>query len=157
MSDFSFKPVGGRFGVQPVVVRVGPIGPADYLGGAAPLTVNGTTIFRLGSPAAGRVSVFAGGAVSVTTVPADADGTIVGTFVKYVAATDATVTLTGNVNLEALVTREATAVTPLATLTDAQRTFQAGDTLEFHVVNNSAVIDTQPAGLWIAAEMLVQA
>lgn len=156
MSDFRFKPKAGRFGVQPVVVGLGPIGPANYLGGAAPLTVNDTTIFRLGSAAGGRPAVFAGGSVSCTTVPADADGTIVGTFVRYRAASDDTVTLTANVNLEALVTREATAVVPLATLTEAERTFAAGDTLEFHVVNNSAAIDTQPAGLWIKAEFLVQ-
>lgn len=156
MSDFRFKPKAGRFGVMLQEASVGPIGPANYLGGASPLTANGTTIFRLGAAAAGRAAVFAGGSVSCTTVAADADGTIVGTFVRYRAATDDTVTLTANVDLEALVTREATAVVPLGTLTEAERTFAVGDTLEFHVVNNSAAIDTQPAGLWIKAEFLVQ-
>jgi hypothetical protein len=89
------------------------------------------------------------------TVPEDADGTLVATLRKYDASADATVTLTGNIDLEALTTREETSVKVLGTLTDAQLTMDTGDALEVHVVNNSAAIDTQPAGLTFVAEMLV--
>jgi len=149
-----FAPKPGRFGVQTVQARTGQIGGADYLGGATPLTANDTTIFRVGGTAGRKCRVSRFGATAVT-VPADSDGTIVATLRKYDASADATVTLTGNLDLEALVTREESSVKVLGTLTDAQLTLDTGDALEIHVVSNSAAINTQPAGLVFVAELLV--
>lgn len=149
-----FAPKPGRFGVQTVQARTGQIGGANFLGGATPLTANTTTIFRLGGTAGRKCRVSRFGATTVT-VPADADGAITATLRKYDASADSVVTLTGNINLETLVTREETSVTVLGTLTDAQLTLDTGDALEIHVVNDSAAIDTQPAGLTFVAELLV--
>lgn len=149
-----FAPKPGRFGVQTVQARTGQIGGANFLGGATPLTANTTTIFRLGGTAGRKCRVSRFGATTVT-VPADADGTIVATLRKYDASADSAVTLTGNLDLEALVTREETSAAVLGTLTDAQLTLDTGDALEIHVVSNSAAIDTQPAGLTFVAELLV--
>ena len=149
-----FAPKPGRFGVASTLVQTGQIGGANFLGGATPLTANTTTIFRLGGTAGRKCRVSRFGATTVT-VPADADGAITATLRKYDASADTTVTLTGNINLEALVTREETSVAVLGTLTDAQLTLDTGDALEIHVVNDSAAIDTQPAGLVFVAELLV--
>lgn len=154
MSFNFFMPKPGRFGVQTVQARTGQIGGANFLGGATPLTANATTIFRLGGTAGRKCAISRFGATTVT-VPADADGTIVATLRKYDASADATVTLTSNLDLEALVTREETSLAVLGTVSDADLTLDTGDALEIHVVNNSAAIDTQPAGLTFVAELLV--
>ena len=150
-----FKPKPGRFGVAPVLVNTGQIGGANYLGGATPLTANASTTFRLGGTAGRRVLVSRFGA-SVVTVPADADGTITAILQKYNAVTDGTVTLTGTIDLIALVTREQTSIPLLASVTPAQATLGPNDTLEIVVSNDSAAIDTQPAGLGFTVELLVQ-
>lgn len=149
-----FAPKPGRFGVQTVQVRSGQIGGANFLGGASPLTANTTTIFRLGGTAGRKCRVSRFGATTVT-VPADADGAITATLRKYDASANAAVTLTGDIDLEALTTREESSVAVLGTLTDAQLTLEDGDALEIHVVSDSAAIDTQPAGLVFVAEVLV--
>ena len=150
-----FKPKPGRFGVAPVLVNTGQIGGADYLGGATPLTANASTTFPLGGTAGRRVLVSRFGA-SVVTVPADADGTITAILQKYNAVTDGTVTLTGTIDLIALVTREQTSIPLLASVTPAQATLGPNDTLEIVVSSDSAAIDTQPAGLVFTVELLVQ-
>jgi hypothetical protein len=149
-----FAPKPGRFGVMPVQVRTGQIGGANFLGGASPLTANATTIFRLGGTAGRRCQVSRFGATAVT-VPADADGTIVATLRKYDASADSAVTLTANLDLETLVTREESSIPYLSTVSEADLTLDTGDALEIHVVSNSAAIDTQPAGLVFVAELLV--
>lgn len=147
----SWSPKPGSFGDEPVVFTSGPIGGANYLGGASPLTANNTTIFRLGPVT--RRSFLRGGAASVVTVPADADGTILATIRKYDASAAAAVTLTATLDLEALTTRAGSLFTLLSTVTNEQLTFEVGDAIEVHVVNNSAAIDTQPAGLVFNAEV----
>lgn len=142
----------GYFGAQRLHVNSGQIGGTNFLGGASPLTANTTTIFRLGAPPLS--CLFDSFAVSVVTVPADADGTILGYIYKYDASADAAVQISASMNLEALVTREVTRATFLSTATEAQLRLDTGDALEFHVVNNSAAIDTQPAGLVVVAEVL---
>lgn len=149
-----FAPKPGRFGVIPAFAKTGQIGGTNFLGGATPLTANATTIFRLGGFGGRRVRFSQLGA-TVVTVPADADGTILATAVKYDASANSTVTLSANLDLEALVTREESFANPLGTLTDAEITLDVGDTLEIHVVNNSAAINTQPAGLVFTAEVVV--
>jgi hypothetical protein len=150
-----FKPKPGRFGVAPVLLNSGQIGGTNFLGGASPLTANGTTTFRLGGTAGRKCMVSRFGA-TVVTVPVDADGAITAVLQKYDASADAVVVLTGPINLETLVTREETSVPFLASLTAAQATFDVGDALEVAVVNDSAAIDTQPAGLVFTVELLVQ-
>jgi hypothetical protein len=150
-----FKPKPGRFGVQPVLLNTGQIGGANFLGGATPLTANASTIFRLGGTAGRRVQVSRFGA-SVVTVPVDNDGTITAILQKYNALTDATVTLTPTLDLEALITREQASIGLLSALTQAQATLTPNDTLEVVVSNDSAGIDTQPAGLVFTVELLVQ-
>jgi hypothetical protein len=150
-----FKPKPGRFGVAPVLLNSGQIGGANYLGGASPLTANASTTFRLGGTAGRRVQFSRFGA-SVVTAPADADGNIMAILQKYNAVTDATVTLTPTIDLINLVTREQESVGWLTSLTAAQATLGPNDTLEVVVSNDSAAIDTQPAGLVFTVELLVQ-
>lgn len=143
----------GSYGVQRVFVPTGQIGGTNFLGGATPLTANATTIFRLGS--IGRRAVIGRLTAVTVTVPADADGTILATLRKYDASADAAVTISQNLDLEALVTREAGSANPITSLSDVDLTLDVGDALEVHVVSNSAAIDTQPAGLIFTAELLV--
>lgn len=141
-----FAPKPGRFGTGTVLCASGQIGGANYLGGATPLTVNDTTVFRLPTPPV--KSRFLWLAASVVTVPVDADGSILARAAKYNAATDAQVIVSSDINLETLVTREITRAGLLATATLAAPIFNgSSDSLEVNVVNNSAAIDTQPAGL----------
>lgn len=147
-----FKPLPGRFGTQLVTVQTGHIGGSNYLGGASPLTANNTTKFYLG-PVPCKC-IFSRLAVSChVTVPVDADGTIVATAFKYDAVANAQVQVSPAVNLEALTLHEGTIVKQYTGATEAQLVLQEGDTIEVNVVNNSAAIDTQPAGLVFLAEL----
>ena len=101
-----FRPKPGRYGTHPQFLTVQP---------TPTLTANNTTIFKIPSPY--RRCVFVRGAVSVTQVPVDGDGTILGTFRKYDASADAAVTLTGNIDLETLVTREVSYADPSSSAT----------------------------------------
>lgn len=150
-----FRPKPGRFGVMPVLLNSGQIGGTNFLGGASPLTANTTTVFRLGGTA-GRVCRISRFGATTVTVPADNDGAITAVLQKYDASADATVALTPAIDLEALVTREETSVGILSSLTVAQATFDVGDALEVVVTNDSAAINTQPAGLVFTVELLVQ-
>lgn len=132
----------GRFGTHPIVVRSAP----------ATLTANTTTTIALGAMPAYRYRI-AKACVSCTTVPADADGAITAVLKKYDASADAAVTLCSAVNLETLTADEAAQITLTATLTEAQRTLDVGDTLKVEVTNDSAAINTQPAGLVFAVDL----
>ena len=146
-----FRRLPGRFGTQLVVLQTGQIGAANYLGGASPVTANTTTTFYLG-PVPCKC-VFSRLAASAVTVPVDADGTIIATAFKYSAAANAQVQVSAALNLEALVTREGTIVKQYTSATEAGLTLLEGDAVEVNVVNNSAAIDTQPAGLVFVAEL----
>lgn len=143
----------GFFGVHRVWLQTGQIGAANYLGGASPLTANNTTIFRVGTPP--TRAMFNGFTATTVTVPADADGAILAYAYKYDASADAAVAVSNSLDLEALVTREGTEAAPVTDGSNATVTFDTGDALEIHVVNNSAAIDTQPAGLVFVAEFLL--
>lgn len=136
----------GRYGTDIAFVT-------SMVSGTATCTANDTTVFRIPSPF--RKCRFLRGNVSVTVVPADSDGTLVGTFKKYDASADAAVTLSGTVDLEALVTREVSKADSAAAATDAQLTLDDGDCLEFHVVSDSAAINTQPTNLALCVELAV--
>jgi len=143
----------GRFGTLPYLLSSGPIGGSNYLGGASPLTVNDTTIFRLG-PVAVK-SMASKLAASAATVPTDADGTILAYLYKYDASANAAVQLSQALDLEALTAREGGVAELLAALTPEQATLEVGDTVEIHVVNNSAAINQQPVALVFNAELFV--
>lgn len=147
-----FRPKAGRFGVAPTFLKTAQIGGANFQGGATPLTASGTTIFRLGACAGRRAMVSRLGAVT-TTVPVSASGTLLAALYKYDASADAAVKMTGDVDLETLVTREGGFADALA-LSDADLTLDTGDALEVHIVSDAA-IGTQPAGLVFTAEVLV--
>lgn len=147
------NPKPGRFGVAPVFLKTGEIGGTNFLGGTAPLTASGTTIFRLGGTAGRKTRVSRLGA-TVVTVPVSASGTLKATLRKYDASADAAVTLTADLDLETLTTREEGFASILTTVSDAELTLDVGDALEIHVVSTAA-IGTQPAGLVFTAEALV--
>lgn len=149
-----FRPQPGRFGTHPTNYGSGPIGGADYPGGASPLTANATTVFELGPVTA--KSVFSRLAASAVTAPVDADGTTLAYVYKYDASANAAVRVSEALDLEALVTREGALVNPYASASVSDLLFEEGDTIEVHVVNNSAAIDTQPVGMVFNVEMLVQ-
>lgn len=140
----------GSFGRQLITIASGQIGGSNYLGSTTPLTVNNTTTFRLGTPAVKCQLIKL--AASQVTVGADADGTILARAMKYDAAADAQVQVSEDIDLEAATTRELQVAAAKASATAAQRVFNGtSDTLEVNVVNNSAAIDTQPAGLVFTA------
>lgn len=148
-----FNPKVGRFGVAPVFLNTGEIGGTNFIGGTAPLTASGTTIFRLGGSAGRKVRISRLGATTVT-VPVSASGTLLATLRKYDASANQAVTLTADLDLEALTTREEGFANALSTLSDADLMLDVGDALEIHVVSTAA-IGTQPAGLVFTAEALV--
>lgn len=145
MSVFNtFAPKPGRFGVMPNLV----VGRCD-----AAIGNSTTTTYSFGAHPA--VCLINRAVVSASTVPASTGGTILGVIRKYDASADAAVTLTDNVDLEALTANEGTAVTILTTLTEAQRTLDTGDTLQFVVTTNNTVT-TAAVDLMVNVELLVQ-
>lgn len=149
-----FSPKPGRFGTMITCVQSAPIGGANYIGGASPLTANTTTTFRLGSFP--HKAILSRWSASCLQVPVDADGTILATLQKYSATATAQVQIGAQIDLEALVTRQQTYAGTYTSATDAQLLINEGDTLEVNVVSNSAAIDTQPTQLIFVAELLVQ-
>lgn len=143
MSLNFFRPKPGRFGVASSVI----VGRC-----AAAIGDSTTTVYNFGAHPA-RCEI-ARAVVSAGTVPASAGGTIVGVLQKYDASANAAVTLSGNVDLEALVAHEGTAIPLLTTLTDAQKTLDTGDTLRFSVVTTSTV-GTAAVDLVVNTEVLV--
>lgn len=137
----------GRFGAQ--VAYLSQRCPAT------PLTVNTTTPIVIGAPH--RRSWLEQVAVAQSTLVSDADGTVLATVKKYDASANAIVVLSSALSLEvdAQIANESAKFVLLTTLTSAQRVLDEGDVLYVDVVNNSAVIDTQPINLTFTAEILV--
>jgi hypothetical protein len=140
----AFMPRPGRFGVLPNLL----VGRC-----AAAIGDNTATTYNFGGHPA--VCVINRAMVSAGTVPASTSGTILGVLQKYDAVANAAVALTANVDLEALTAHEGTAVSLLATLTDAQRTLRPGDTVRFVVTTNNTVT-TAAVDLMVNVELLVQ-
>lgn len=140
-----FAPAPGRLGVFPNLL----VGQCD-----AAIGNSTTTTYNFGShPAKCYINR---AVVSAGTVPASTSGTILGVIQKYDASANTAVTLTGNVDLEALTAKEGTAVSLLSTLTDAQRTLDTGDTLQF-VVTTTNTVTTAAVDLTVNVELLVEA
>jgi hypothetical protein len=139
-----FAPTPGRLGVLPNLL----VGRCD-----AAIGNSTTTTYSFGShPAKCYINR---AVVSAGTVPASTSGTILGVIQKYDASADAAVALTGNVDLEALVAHEGTAVSLLSTLTEAERTLDTGDTLRFVVTTNNTVT-TAAVDLMVNVELFVE-
>ena len=139
-----FAPTPGRLGVLPNLL----VGRCD-----AAIGNSTTTTYSFGShPAKCYINR---AVVSAGTVPASTSGTILGVIQKYDASADAAVTLTADVDLEALVAKEGTAVALLSTLTDAQRTLDTGDTLQF-VVTTTNTVTTAAVDLVVNVELFVE-
>jgi hypothetical protein len=139
-----FAPTPGRLGVLPNLL----VGRCD-----AAIGNSTTTTYSFGShPAKCYINR---AVVSAGTVPAATSGTILGVIQKYDASANAAVTLTDNVDLEALVAKEGTAVSLLSTLTDAQRTLDTGDTLQF-VVTTDNTVTTAAVDLMVNIELFVE-
>jgi len=143
MGNF-FSPLAGRFGIMPNLLA----GRCD-----AAIGNNTTTTYSFGGHPAKCVINRA--VVSAGTVPASTSGTILAVLQKYDASANTAVTLTDNVDLEALTAKEGTAVTLLTTLTDAEKLLDTGDTLQFVVTTNNTVT-TAAVDLMVNVELLVQ-
>jgi len=138
-----FAPKPGRLGVLPNVL----VGRCD-----AAIGNSGDTTYSFGShPARCYINR---AVVSAGTVPVSAGGAITAVLKKYDASANAAVTLTGSIDLEALTANEGTAVSLLATLTDAERTLDDGDTLQF-VVTAASTVDTAAVDLYVNTELFV--
>ena len=139
-----FAPTPGRLGVLPNLL----VGRCD-----AAIGNSTTTTYSFGGHPAKCVINRA--VVSAGTVPASTSGTILAVLQKYDASANTAVTLTDNVDLEALTAKEGTAVTLLTTLTDAEKLLDTGDTVQFVVTTNNTVT-TAAVDLMVNVELLVQ-
>lgn len=140
----AFSPLAGRFGIMPNLLA----GRCD-----AAIGNSTTTTYSFGGHPAKCLINRA--VVSAGTVPASTSGTILAVLQKYDASANTAVTLTDNVDLEALTAKEGTAVTLLTTLTDAEKLLDTGDTLQFVVTTNNTVT-TAAVDLMVNIELLVQ-
>ena len=139
-----FGPLAQRSGVMPVAV-----------GGRLNGTIgnSGTTLFSMGGyPALAYVSKFV---VSQQVLATSGDAL---TFVvqKYDASANAAVVLTAAVDMltAGQVLREGGAIPLLSTLTQAQKTLDAGDTLEV-LVTAAGTVTGQPTNFVVVGELLV--
>jgi hypothetical protein len=146
MARNHFQPKGGRYGVQVAFVSGKQLD--------AGITANTTTAIPLASPV--RKNIIARVTAQVTTVPTDADGTILATLKKFNQVSGVTTVLSSALDLEALTARKPVQFTLLSTLSEWQLQLAEGEYLYVDVVNNSAAIDTQPKELTFTAELLVQ-
>lgn len=140
----------GRYGVESVFIRSAPIGGTNQIGGASPLTANTTTTFRLGG--FHRKVAFLRFSVSCGTVGADSDGTLLARMRKIKTDGTTVVTLSSDINLEALTADVSEKAGRLSTATEAHCTILEGETITVDIVNNSAAINTQPALMHLVGE-----
>ena len=139
--DYSYRPkVTGRGGAQIVSIPVA-------LGN---ITANDVTNFWVPVPH-GRFYLL-GASYQCSIKASDADGVITATLVKYRAATDDSVTVSAEFDLEA----DADAgESVLLTVNggDVNRTIRRGDTLYLSVGNDSAALNAQHAGAFLVVEL----
>ncbi len=139
-----FAPKPGRLGTLPVPLTSGRINTGTLAAG--------TQNHSMGSMAAkcyiNRASVSAG------TYPTAATS-CVARLIKYDSAANSAVTLTADLDINDKTDREALALALTASLTEAQRTLFAGDTLEFEIVTVGAV-SVQPDDIVCVVELFVE-
>lgn len=139
-----FAPKPGRLGVLPIVLTSGRINTGTLAAGTQTHTIGA-------HPAKcyiNRASVSAG------TYPTAATSCVV-SLVKYDSTANTAVTLTGDLDINDKTDREALALAITTTLTDAQRTLNPGDTLEFVIVTVGAV-SVQPDDISCVVELYVE-
>lgn len=141
MGNF-FAPTAGRFGTLPNLVT----GRCT-----ANIANSTTTTYNFGSHPATCLVTRA--IVSAGTVPTSG-AAVTGVLQKYDATANTAVALTAAVDLLTLTAHEGTAVPLITTLTDAQKTLRAGDTLRF-VITAAGTITAQPVDLMVNTEVLV--
>ena len=139
-----FGPLAQRSGVMPVAV-----------GGRLDGTIGDstTTLFSLGSyPARAYISKF----VVSQQVLATSGSALTFVVQKYDASATAAVVLTAPVNMltAAQVLRKGGSIPLLSTLTQAQKTLDAGDTLEV-LVTAAGAVSGQPTNFVVVGELLV--
>ena len=153
--DTAFRPTDPqRFGGVFATLSHGPLGGADLLGGAAPLTVNTTTDFQVANPR--RRMRFLQGVVQIyTTLPVDADGTVLLRIMKYDVSAGAAVQVSEDQSLEvaALTLKTPARLLQKAGVTEAVLTADIGDFFFVRYANNSAAIDTQPGNVTVSIEV----
>jgi hypothetical protein len=138
-----FKPKPGRFGVTPnVISRRLPDSFSD----------EGVEQYSIGSHPA--VCYINQAVISSRRLIESADS-VTGVLQKYDASASAFVVLSSPVNMQTLTPNVAAKIPFLATLTDAQRTLGAGDTLSFFVTMVGTT-DVNPRDYTIDVELLVQ-
>lgn len=141
MSDISFRGPMDRSAAKIVEIPVA----------LGTITANTTNNYDIPLPF--KRCYVLGAAYSAGTVAADADGTTLGTLFKYRGDTDAEVTISSALDLEAVTARETAPLTVNGG--DIARTAQRLDTLRFKIVNNSAAINTQHANAFLLVEVAV--
>jgi hypothetical protein len=134
-----FRPKPGRFGVAPVAVTVRPV-----LGTLAA----GTVVHNLGSyPSRAYINKIT---ISAATFP-NAD-TVVATLRKKPSGT--AVPVTAGIDIDNKTAGTAVAGAFLTSVTDAQRTLNAGETLELSIVT-AGTVTAQAVDLIVTVELLV--
>ena len=139
-----FAPKPGRLGMLPVPLTSGRINTGTLAAGTQTHTMGAMP----GKCFINRASVAAG------TYPTAATS-CVARLIKYDSTANTAVTLTADLDINDKTDREALALALTASLTEAQRTLFAGDTLEFEIVTVGAV-SVQPDDIVCVVELFVE-
>jgi hypothetical protein len=139
-----FAPKPGRLGALPNILTSGRMNTGTLAAGTQTHTI-GT------HPAKCYINR---ATVSAATYPTAATSCVV-RLIKYDSVANAAVTLTSNLDINDKTDRESLALAITDTLTDAQRTLLAGDTLEVEIVTVGAV-SVQPDDVVCVVELLVE-
>ena len=139
-----FAPKPGRLGVFPVPLTSGRINTGTLAAGTQTHTIGAM-------PAKCYINR---ATVSAGTYPTAASS-CVARLIKYDSTANAAVTLTADLDINAKTAREGIALALTTTLTDAQRTLNPGDTLEFEIVTVGAV-SVQPDDISCVVELYVE-
>ncbi|HUT86462.1 MAG TPA: hypothetical protein VMX15_00040 [Candidatus Heimdallarchaeota archaeon] len=142
--DKRFRPKASRFGIRSHFIIYPGWGAGNE---------NKDTTDRLAVPA--TRSAILGFTLFAEVVPIDSDGTYEVYFEKWDASAAALVTLTSSFNAETLVAKTVTPIPLISTLSDSQKIFDTGDLLYFHLVSDSAALETDPTMICFGAEFSV--
>lgn len=139
-----FAPKPGRLGVLPIVLTSGRINTGTLAAGTQTHTIGA-------HPAKCYINR---ASVAAATYPTAATS-CVARLIKYDSTANAAVTLTSDLDINDKTDREALALAITTTLTEAQRTLNPGDTLEFEIVTVGAV-SVQPDDIVCVVELYVE-
>lgn len=134
-----------RFGTVPVPFTSGRINTGTLAAGTQTHNVGAT-------PSKSYVNA---AVISAEVYPTASTGCTV-QLVKYDASADAAVNLSAAISINAQTAKEGIAIPITATLTEAQRTLDAGDTLQVTIVTTGTV-SVQPDDVVVTTELFVLA